>query len=107
MESPLPTDREVVWSQWIAFHLGGQAEVRLEDGTRADIILPTAVVEVEWIKKWKSGIGQALHYAAMTGKQPTLILLTRGKPRESLYLESADIVARKSSVSLLTWSTRR
>lgn len=107
MNWPLPTDSEVVWSKFIAYLMAGVPEFRLEDQTRVDILLPTAAVEVEWCKCWKSGIGQALHYAIHTNRQPVLMLLTRGKPREVEYIRSAMAACQRAGVTLLTWPTRR
>mgnify|MGYP003132944279 CR=1 FL=1 len=105
MNKPTSTDIEVVWSKYIADLMGGKAEHRLSDGTRVDVLLPTIAIEVEWIKKWKGGIGQALHYGIMTNRAPCLILLTRGKPREKVYIETAKKVCDKTGIALITWKT--
>lgn len=55
----------------------GETEVVLKDGTRADIVTDTHVFEVDWMDKWAEGLGQALHYATVTGKRAGLILLCK------------------------------
>lgn len=53
----------------------GQTEVKLEDGTRADCITTNYAVEVDFAQKWAEGVGQALHYARITGKKPAILLI--------------------------------
>jgi len=54
-------------------------EVRMRDGTRCDLLTPTHAIEVDYARKWAEGIGQALHYADLTGKKPGVVLLMTRK----------------------------
>ena len=61
-------------------HLRG--DVKLEDefgATYPDCVLETEVVEVDWASKWYEGVGQAFHYARMTGKTPAVLLLMKSE----------------------------
>ena len=57
--------------------VGMEQEVRLPNGTRADCLTDTHAIEVEFSEKWAEGLGQALSYAASTGKQPAIFLICR------------------------------
>ena len=55
--------------------MGGDAEVRLADGTRADCLMDGHAVEVDFGPKWAEAIGQALYYAMQTGKRAGVLLI--------------------------------
>lgn len=59
---------------WIATR-GGKSEVRMRDGTRADIVTTTHVIEVDFAEKWAESIGQSLHYALQTGLKAGVLLI--------------------------------
>ena len=65
--------------------IGGQAEVVLTDRTRVDCMTPTHVIEVDYDYKWYEGVGQALHYATVTGKRPGVALIV--SPGNRRYIE--------------------
>lgn len=74
--------------RWCAAH-SGESEVTLRDGTRADCITPSGfAVEVERASAWKSGIGQALHYARLTGEQAKMVVIVG--PGDKHYLRSLN-----------------
>jgi hypothetical protein len=58
----------------IAQNLGGKTEVFL-DGGRADVVTETYAIEVEFAKKWKESVGQALFYAQRTNKKAGIVLV--------------------------------
>jgi hypothetical protein len=64
---------------------GWQMEVAMPNGTRADCMTDRLAVEIDWAHKWAEAIGQSLNYAAVTGKQPAVILICkRGTERKCL-----------------------
>lgn len=70
---------EVAWSAYLAEQMNADAEVRLPDGSRVDIITSTHAFEVEWVDKWPEAIGQAVFYGLATGHKPGVwLLLERG-----------------------------
>ena len=63
-------------ASWCA-EMGGQAEVTLADGTRADCVLERLgyAVEVERAQNWLEAPGQAMWYAFQTNLQPGIVLI--------------------------------
>ncbi|NDH94374.1 MAG: FHA domain-containing protein, partial [Planctomycetia bacterium] len=68
------TDHEPVWSESLARKIGGEAEYRLRDRSRVDVLTGDHAVEVDWLDKWHQGIGQALHYSYLSGKDPVVAI---------------------------------
>lgn len=58
---------------WCIAH-NGAAEVILADGKRADCLTDTTAYEVGYPGKWED-LGQAIHYARMTGKRPGVAII--------------------------------
>jgi hypothetical protein len=56
---------------------GWEMETRLANGTRVDCLTDRLAIEVEFAAKWHEAIGQSLNYAAVTGKQPAVILICK------------------------------
>lgn len=84
------TEREAYTRLAAKYH--AVPDVRLSDGTIADMMSDTFVFECEWANKHWECIGQALHYAALTGKPPAIVLLVTGAARErrSIAITKAD-----------------
>ena len=62
--------------------VGGQLEYRVGKGPsygRVDLLTDEWTIETDWLAKWQSGLGQALHYAHETGKAPVLALALKNK----------------------------
>ena len=53
----------------------GRQEVRTELDTRIDCLLEYYAVETDFDTKWAEGLGQALHYSAMTDKKAAILLI--------------------------------
>lgn len=56
---------------------GWQMERKMPNGTRADCMTERLAIEVDFASKWAEAIGQSLNYAAVTGKQPAVILICK------------------------------
>lgn len=56
---------------------GWQMEVTFKNGTRADCMTDRLAIEIDFAQKWAEAIGQSLNYAAVTGKQPAVILICK------------------------------
>ena len=54
-----------------------ETEVRLDDGSRVDLLSQSEAIEVDWAKHWPEAIGQALYYSIKTGRPASIILLVR------------------------------
>lgn len=83
------------WTRHMADQMGGQAEHRLPDGSRVDVLTETTAWEIDWAEKHPEAVGQALFYAISTNKRPGIVLLMRGDraKAEENYLEALAVVA--------------
>ncbi len=63
--------------RWCEAH-HGITEVALDDGTRVDCLTDTYAIEFDFARKWAEAVGQAAHYAAMTGHAPGVVLILEG-----------------------------
>jgi len=59
-------------------------EYRLHDGSRVDCLTDKYAIEVDFSKKWKEAIGQALYYGVETNKQPAIAIITNGHDDNNL-----------------------
>lgn len=55
----------------------GETEVLTQMDTRIDCLLELQAVETDFDEKWAEGLGQALHYSAMTGKKAAVLLIMK------------------------------
>lgn len=55
--------------------VGGIEEYLLPDKTRVDCLTETHAIEFDFANKKYEAVGQALHYAIMTGKKPGIVLI--------------------------------
>ena len=93
---PLPTDNEVAWSKGRAEERGGEAEARLPDGTRVDVLTSSHAWEVEWAapQKHYEAFGQACYYGIWTDKAPGVIMLQRSNEDIKWVLKCKILCAR-------------
>lgn len=77
----------------------GETEARLADGTRVDCLTKNYAVEVDFAHKWPEALGQALHYADMTGKRPAVLLIIE-RDKDWRYYNRLKRTARKQGVKL-------
>lgn len=63
---------------------GMELEVELPNGARVDCVSETHAIEVDFSEGWAEALGQALLYAASTGKRPGIILVCRQAARHCL-----------------------
>lgn len=91
----VPTDsNEHQWTTALAETIRGKPEVTVEFG-RADVLTENYAVEVDFLPKWKEGLGQALHYGDVTGLIPVLALIVRNTPREGLLKQIESLCTSK------------
>ncbi|WP_239488832.1 hypothetical protein [Luteitalea sp. TBR-22] len=103
-------DLEARWSKALAKELRGEQEFQIEGG-RIDVVTPRFAIEVDFLRKWHEGIGQALHYASSTGKLPmvALILPESAQSISASTLETLSLIERLASeqrIRLLLLSPR-
>jgi hypothetical protein len=99
--SPLDAGEREFAQNWCRKH-GGVVEVVLEDRTRVDCLTDTHAIEVEYGPKWAEAIGQALHYALMTGKRAGVVIILRDKNDER-YARRIRNVAREWGLDIAIW----
>ena len=86
----LEAKRESSWIEEAQITHGGEAKVRLKDGTRVDLLTDTHAIEVEHADNWRDAIGQSLHYARLTDKKAGIILISI--PGDANYTRSLGYV---------------
>lgn len=64
---------------YVRAHCLGAVEFILEDRSRVDCLTGTHAIEYDFSGKWAESLGQALHYAASTGKEPGIVLICKAK----------------------------
>jgi hypothetical protein len=62
--------------QWCTEHRGA-TEVRMADGSSADCITSTHVVQFQFAPKWTEAIGTALYYSSQTGKKAGIVIIIK------------------------------
>lgn len=78
--------------------LGGIMEYRLQDGSRVDCLTDEYSIEVDFSKKWKEAVGQALYYGIETNRQPAIAVITNGK--DDNYLKRLESVSTKYNIKI-------
>ena len=77
--------------------LQGKVEYRLPDATRVDILTEDLAIEVDFAKKYYEAIGQACHYAEMTGRKPAILLIVR-EPYQEKYIKAAARICKSTKI---------
>jgi len=67
----------------------GIEEFELQDKTRIDCLTDDYAIEFDFANKWAESIGQAVHYALMSGKKPKIVLIldNKYKQQQMVYYE--------------------
>lgn len=94
--------RESWYQERLAEAMGGVLEYRLPDGTRVDLLTETEAIEVDFAPKWAESIGQALWYAAQTGRRPAVALIVSG-PRDARYSARIRAVSERFGLGLTVY----
>lgn len=71
---------------WCSAHKGIE-EYENKDFTRVDCLTEQNAVEFDFANKWAESIGQALHYAYMTGKKGKVVLILENPKKEMIYFK--------------------
>lgn len=77
----------------------GQAEYKLPDGTRVDVVTKNYAVEFDFAPKWAEAVGQSLHYGRMTGKKPAIVLIIE-KPKDFVYYKRLKPLCNQYGITL-------
>ena len=95
--------RESYYQHEFAVIIGGQTEVRLANGTRADIVTDKYAIEVDFGAKWAEAIGQSLSYGIELEKQAGILLVISGED-EIRFLERLMPVAVEHGIQVWIWN---
>ena len=71
---------------WCSEHKGIE-EYENADYTRVDCLTQVHAVEFDFANKWAEAIGQAEHYAKMTGKKGMVVLTLENPKTEMIYYD--------------------
>lgn len=77
----------------------GQLEYRLDDLTRVDCLTDEYAIEFDFAPKWAESVGQALYYAAKTGKAPGVVMIVE-KDTDRKHLKKIRVLADKYGIKL-------
>lgn len=93
----------------IAKEIGGKAEVTTKYSRRIDIVTRTTAWETDWLPKaWSEGVGQALTYAELTGKNAGIIVLIDvSKKVNSNHVKLVKLMAKKYGIELKFYKCNR
>ena len=83
--------------------VNGETEVRLDDGTRADIVTDKYAIEVDFGAKWAESIGQSLSYAIQLEKKAGVLLVISGED-EIRFLDRLMTVAVEHGIQVWIWN---
>ncbi len=75
-------------------------EVRLSDGSWADMVGRQYVYEVEWAENHYEAPGQATWYSIVTGKRPAVILLIRDWEKSAKHIWRAKAICKRLKIKL-------
>lgn len=82
---------------------GGEAEVVLADGSRCDCVTGGHAIEFDFGAKWAEAIGQALHYGALTGLRPGVVLILE-TPADLRGLDRLRRTIHAYGLPIATWT---
>ena len=88
-------------NKWCSEH-NGVTEKTLADKTRCDCVTETHAAEADYGKKWAKAIGQSLHYAAVEGKKPGIILIIENE-EECRYWERLMMTIESFQLPIDVW----
>ena len=82
---------------WCSMH-NGIEEYKNKDYTRVDCLTDTHAVEFDFANKWAESIGQALHYALITGKKPKVVLILDEPNTQMIYYKRIQKIGKKYDI---------
>jgi len=62
------------WNTALANRINGQSEVQIDQG-RVDVMTDAYAIEIDFMKKWHEGLGQAIHYGDASNRIGVLALI--------------------------------
>lgn len=81
---------------------GGTMEVVMPSGSRCDCLTDANAIEFDFARKWAESIGQALNYAAQTGKRAGIVLILEREGDER-HADQIKVVRDAYGLPLDVW----
>lgn len=78
--------------------LNGTIEYRLDDLSRVDCLTDEFAIEVEFAKKWKEAIGQALFYGIKTNRTPAIALIVDNN--DTKHINRLNVVSERYGIKV-------
>lgn len=92
------------WTDALAKRINGQSEVQVDRG-RVDVMTDSYAIEIDFIKKWHEGLGQAIHYGDESTRIGVLALIDKNEAHEDLehlrLLKKIEKLCIKKGVKLI------
>lgn len=80
--------------------LEGEPNTKLYEGSICDILTDDYCIEVEWPHHWSEAIGRVLYMAAITQREPMLILLTESRRADTPHILQCSVVCALHDICL-------
>lgn len=92
------------WTAALARKMNGQSEVQVDRG-RVDVMTDSYAIEIDFLKKWHEGLGQAIHYGDESIRIGVLALIDENNSRPDFkrlkLLNKIERLCIKSGVKLV------
>lgn len=97
---------ELWWCGHLAPKYQAEVEVRLDDGTRCDLLTESEAIEVDWARKYAEAIGQSWYYALKLDREPAIILLVKDPEKDQKYVDRCRLVCDHLGMHLYVEETQ-
>lgn len=89
-----------------AWCIHGRTEVTLHDGSRVDCLTENYAVEFDFAAKAYEALGQAIHYARISGTEPAMVLIIENE-KDWRHYKRIRRTAKKRNVKLWYMTTEQ
>lgn len=72
--------------EYVSQYCDGRPEFVLPDRTRIDCLTDKYAIKFDFASKWAQALGQSLHYARMTGRNPAIYLILESE-KDSRFID--------------------
>lgn len=99
-----PTSPESKWTEALAAQMEGKTEVQVDRG-RVDVMTDNYAIEIDFLKKWHEGLGQAIHYGDESPRIGVLALIVdnplKSDPEAINLIKKIERLCIKKGVKLV------
>lgn len=83
---------EKEWTSALANTINGKSEVQVDRG-RVDVMTDVYAIEIDFLRKWHEGLGQAIHYGDDSSRIGVLALIIEGIDKEK-EIQQSDLLKK-------------